>query len=419
MGTRIAGVGLLLLLLAGSARPAHASQVTPSLPGFTAEALDALGTRCESHAPTAMVASKGTVVVANRVAYRRLPGSEFETSGMSAWGLAVAGDTFYATQPGCFDDVTVHPVDGSNCRVVEFLPGTGKVTRTVSMECGYAMALDPGTGNLTVATRDGRIVGIRRSDGATVEELVTGLGGDPAVSLDWAPDGRRLFFAQLSGTAVVVTRGGGRRTLPVTGVTGVTAGTAAVNLEGHVLLSVPGERAVRVVSPDGKPVPGPRLAAVSSPGRAMVATGEGVLLMLHDELWLLRGRYAPPAPPPPAPTATPAAARVPVAAAPSAPPPPPPAQPPPPPPPPAPPVPPLATAAQLVAQPSAVANPAIVPGEEEREAALRLAAVGREPPMAPWLVWLLLAVVACAGGTAVGAVSRRTAVASAPARSRS
>lgn len=417
---------VLSLITVVVARPALAQEtVTPRLAGFTAVNVGSFETGpCQDEGPTAMVVANRVLYLAADGLYVRPPGSALGREGnLSPWGLAALRDgRLFATQPACGQPES-EPVAGNRCNLVQFSGGNGAVVRTVSNVCGFALTDDPVGGRLTVALRSGAVVQVDPDSGAQTDQL-SGPTADPVVNLDWSRDGSRLYLVRRSGSLSVMERGT-TRVLLTSGVTGVVARTEELGLEGFALAAAGNQ--VRILSTDGRPPPGQALASSNSPTKRTAPGPDGAYVGVSREVWLLQGRYSPPPPPPPPSTTTPPTTAaperrpVPAAQATVALPPPPPAQPPPPPPPPAPPIPPLATATQLVAQPSAAANPAFVPAEEEREAALRLAAVGREPLLAPWLVWLALAVVACAGGGALGRASaaRRPSPSPSPAWSAS
>jgi hypothetical protein len=379
--------------------------------GFTAENLGEYPPACSGRGPTALTRLGDTVYwAADGRLYSKRAGSALNSSGGTGkpWGLAALGGKLYASRPDCATAVTNDPVNGTNCNLVEVNPATDQVIRTVADVCGFGVTADPSNGTLTVATRDGRVVAVR-SDGSTAP-LLDGLAPDPAVTIDWSPDGRRLFAARQSGAVFSWERASGQQR-PVQSANGnaLAAGNTNVNMPGSLLVGTKAG-AVRAFAIDAG-APSGDVAASNEAAGALLAAPEGVYVALRTELWLLRGKFTPPPPPtttPPPVTAPPTTiGRPPPATIPKAVVAPPPPQAPPPPPPPAPPVPPLATATQVVAQPSAVANPAIVPGESEREAALRLAATGQPAPTPPYLLWLALAAVVCAGGFGAGSTTRR------------
>jgi hypothetical protein len=387
------------------------------MPGFTAQSLEPLNRECNSSGPTAMaeldrviyLAGDGKLLIKRSgTALRREGGASDQ---VKPFGLAALRGKLYGTEPQCGVAASTNPVTGeTNCDLVEIVTTNAKVARRMA-PCGYGLAADPRTGSLTVALRTGDVVQVDPASGATRETLLTGLGTTP-VTIDWSPDGNRLFIVQQQNSAVLVwDRGGGAPRNLGSAKTAVAAN--AVNLAGSVLVGGGTGTAVRAIAVDKGAQAGDVATAGETPS-AVLATGDGVYVAFPSDLWLLRGQYTKPpsvttpTPPPttPPPTTPPPRVTPPTIVASVAPPPP---QAPPPPPPPAPPAPPLATAAQVVAQPSAVANPAIVPGETEREAALRLAATGRHPPPAPSLIWLALAVLVCMCGLGAGAgvASRR------------
>ena len=410
MGVVLAAV---LTLTLGSVSPAPAAQMQAVMPGFNAQFVRNFGGAvCDGRGPTAVTLFNNTVYfAAGEYIYAVGGGRPLGNARgpVGPWGLAVAGGKLYATSPGCGATASPGPVN-DNCNVVEMRPDNAKVVGQVSTLCGFALAADPRTGQLTVGGRDGRVVNIR-TDSGDESGVIIELGSDPAVSLVWAPDGSRLFLAQQSGKASVLDRGSSRlRSLP-TGRTSALATGNGVNMNGSVLAAGDGPAPVKAVAVD-EGAPAGDVASSSSSVAVVVAAPDGIYVAQPTEIWLLRGRYTPPprpgAPPPaapPPPTIRPRITPTSVVrgATPALPP-----QAPPPPPPPAPPAPPLATAAQVVAQPSAVANPAIVPGESEREAAMRLAATGRPRPLSPSLLWLALAILVCGGGLGAGIAAGRS-----------
>lgn len=387
-------------------------------PGFQAERLSGYpAAMCSGRGPTAIAVLNNNVYFAgNGFLYRTGPGRAPEgvQQDVRPWGLAVVGANMYATQPQCGAAVVNDPVQGTNCTVEQVNPNTGKSLRRVSTTCGFAMTHDPRTQTLTVGGRDGRILSVPLQGSAAPQMLLDLGGNDPAVSLSWSADGSRLFYARQSGGAFVWQRGGGApRALGGAGRVNSLSVGDAVSLPGSVLTAGDAGVPVKALAADSGAFAGD-VASGASAAVVLLPVAEGIYVAQSDELWLLRGRYSPAPPPatgpPPTSAPPPTVARVTPTSLVQSVAPPPPAQAPPPPPPPAPPAPPLATAAQVVAQPSAVANPAIVPGEEEREAAMRLAATGRPRQLAPYLLWLLLAAVVCGGGFGAGRALRRSDV---------
>lgn len=403
----------VLALTLGSIGPAPAAEMRAVMRGFTAALVrNFSGAVCAGRGPTSVAVVGSTVYFAAGEEIYAVGGGRTLGSAKGSvgpWGLAVTGGKMYATTPGCGSDATQTAVD-DNCNVVEIRPDNARVVGEVSTACGFALAAIPGTpGQLTVGGRDGRVVSVRIDNGSEADVLMQ-LGSDPAVSLVWSTDGARLFVAQQSGKASVWTKRNRSMRPLSTGRTSALATGDGVNMNGSVLAAGDGPSPVKAV-PFEDGAPSGDVAASSASAAVVVAAPDGIYVAQPNEIWLLRGRYSPPPPPgqPPPPGAPPTTIRARVTptsivqgVAPA-----PPVQAPPPPPPPAPPAPPLATAAQVVAQPSAVANPAIVPGESEREAAMRLAATGRPRPLAPYLLWLALAAVVCGGGLGAGVAAGR------------
>jgi hypothetical protein len=388
--------------------PAEAASVRPEFEGFTAEYA---GTTEPANCISAVVSQGDTLLVAAGGLYTRKPGAALNTKGggtsVDPWGLAVGRqERLFATQPAC--DTTVNPT-GSNCNLVEFRRDSYAIVKTVPNVCGFAVATHPQNGRLYVASRSGGQISEVDPDSGTVRNTLNLGGGEPASSLSWSSDGQRLWYVRQGGEYGFLPGSGGARKVLGNGAKGVNADTEPVGLAPFALVTI-GEQ-VRLVAPGTERPPKSFLASGSS-SFGVVGTGPSrTYLSIGPEVFELQGKVPPPPPPPPPPPTASApatgAARVPPpAAGTAAPPPAAPPQAPPPPPPPAPPVPPLATATQLVAQPSAAANPALVPADEEREAALRLAATGLPPSVAPLLIWLALAVAACTAGAVVGVAAR-------------
>lgn len=383
-------------------------------PGFHAvEVTDFPEVLCGGDGPTSTTRVNNTAYFAGNgklYYYTSGGGLGSHQQDVRPWGLAVVGSAMYATQPHCGAAVVNDPVQGNNCTVVQLNPNTARRIREIAPVCGYAVAGAPGGTMLTVAERNGRIVNVPLQGGGAPQLLVD-LAGDPAVSLAWSADGKRLFFVRQSGAAFSWSSGT-PRPLPGAGRANSLAIGEPVSLRGSVLTAGGPSVPVKAVAADPGAYAGD-VASSSAEAAVLLAAPEGIYVAQATELWLLRGQYSPPSTPPPTtPPSTPpptvaSVTRTTLAPAIA---PPPPVQAPPPPPPPAPPAPPLATAAQVVAQPSAVANPAIVPGEQEREAAMRLAATGRPRQLAPYLLWLLLAAVCCGGGLGAGMAMRRSDV---------
>jgi hypothetical protein len=395
---------LALAGVPGTPVPA-ATGVTATAPGLQAESFGHWRAAC---GPTGLVATSDGVLIAAGELVLMHPGGEGSTygsGGVHPYGFAAIGDRVFATEPACNEAETSDPVNGSNCIVSEAGPQNGHRLARISTACGFGIAADPVTGDLTVGARSGgRVMDVPLSGGPK-PDLITDLGPDPAIALAWSADGRTLYGTLRNGAGFAWDRATkSRRTLagPMIAITaspaGFGLGPAAVTGGG------PSSSAVRSVPPTGSAI---TLAAADQKVTALTtdhAAGR-VYVALPDEIWLLTGRYQPPAPPPvikpaptppavrpvPAPTAAPRGAP-PVVQTPS--------------PPPAPPAPPTATAAQIAAQPGAVSNVALVPGDQELEGALRLAATAhhRGPPIT--VVWLALAAAVAVGGVSTGWRSR-------------
>jgi hypothetical protein len=392
---------------------APAAPMTAIPPGFNAEPVTKFPeVLCGGDGPTSTTRLGNTAYFAgNGKLYYYRPGGGLGShqQDVRPWGLTVVGTNMYATQPHCGAAVVNDAVQGNNCTVVQINPNTGRSVREVASVCGYAVAPAPGGTRLTVAERNGRIVNVPLQGGAP--QLLVDLAGDPAVSLAWSNDGSRLFFVRQSGAAFSWTSQTPRPLQGAARANSLAIGEP-VGLRGSVLTAGDPSVPVKAVAVDQGAYAGD-VSSSSAAAAVLLAAPEGIYVAQATELWLLRGQYSPAGPPPttPPPSTPPTTvARVTPSSLLQSVAPPPPVQAPPPPPPPAPPAPPLATAAQVVAQPSAVANPAIVPGEQEREAAMRLAATGRPRQLAPYLLWLLLAAVCCGGGLGAGIAMRRADV---------
>jgi hypothetical protein len=399
-------VGIAAVAVAPVARAVNG--VTATAPGFQAESAGHVAAGCGGSGPTAIAVVGGDVLVAAGSYYRVHDGAAESYQGSNVvhpFGLAAVGDRVFATEPECGVARPAGAVGGALCDVVE-VGGTGS-RRQISTECGYGLAANPANGKLTLATYDGRIVEIPTSGGSSTE-LASGLGAEPITSLSWSDDGATLFAARAGAHAAFVAIGRSRTfTSPVSAVVSAPSG---FGVSGAAIAGGgPSPSALRAVTASG---PAIDLAGTDRAVTALTAVRatDTVYIALPDEIWLLRGRYQPPvaAPPPTAPRASPAATpprpAPPSAAAPHA------AVPvqPPPPPPPAPPTPPLASAAQFAAQPTAAANAALVPGQQDPEGAFRLAATGRHHNPAA-LVWLALAAATVVGGTTIGRSTTRAA----------
>lgn len=404
---RVAWVAAAVAVLTlGTVLGAPAADMRAIPPGFSAEKITSFPeVLCGGDGPTSTVRLNSTAYfAANGKLYSYRPGGGLasQQQDVRPWGLTVVGSNMYASQPQCGAGVVNNPAQGNNCTVVQINPNTARAMREVAPLCAYAITAAPGGSALTVAERNGRVVNVPVAGGAS--QLLFDLAGNPAVSLAWSSDGKRLFFVRQGREAMVWSGSGAPTALNGAGRVNSLAIGDPVSLRGSVLTAGDPSVPVKAVAVDPGAYAGD-VASSSAAAGVLLAAPEGVYVAQATELHLLRGQYSPPAPattlPPPSVPPTVAPRITPTSLVQAAPP-PPPVQAPPPPPPPAPPAPPLATAAQVVAQPSAVANPAIVPGDQEREAAMRLAATGRPRQLAPHLLWLLLAAVVCIGGGGLG-----------------
>ena len=404
----LSSVALCVLIVVIGVPPASAASVQPEFEGFTTTYA---GTTEPAPCMSSVLLYGDTLLVAAGELYTRKSGAALSRKGggsadVNPWGLAVGRrQRLFATQPSC---TTTGNVSGSDCNLVEIRGDNHAIIKTIPNVCGFAVAAHPQTGRLYVASRSGgQIIEVDPDTGQVTSGLNIG-GSEPAYSLSWSSDGQRLWYVRQGGEYGFLPRGGARRVLG-NGAKGVNADSEPVGLAPFAFVTI-GDK-VRLVAPGNERPPRSSLATGSS-SFGVVGTGPSrTYVSIGPEVFELQGKVPPPAPPPPPPPPPPApaatAGRVPPPAGAAGPPPPAaPPQAPPPPPPPAPPIPPLATATQLVAQPSVAANPALVPADEEREAALRLAATGLPPPTASWLVWLALAVVVCTTGAVVGAAAR-------------
>ena len=379
--------------------PASARAFSTVPPGFTPAQVGDFTRPCGDAGPSA-VATTGTVhyyAVDGALEswdpaqhQRRVGGS---SSGVHPYGLAAGGGKLYATQPGCGEprDLTV------TCNVVEVNANNGDDVREVAPVCGTALAASPDGTQLAIATANG-IIRVATS-GANPETV------SPARALSVAWVGSTIYFVREADRGVSSIAGS--LTGPI-GARAIAPGTAAMGLENQLVVSTDRGLSILPVS-GGTPK---QIAAASDMGQAVATAGNVILSGKRPDAWVLRGRYTPD--PPPAPVAAPVSPpptrpapapprQEPVARIPRTPAPPPLA--PAPPPPPVPPAPP-APVPVFVAQPSTVANPAMVPGLLDPEAAYRLAATRARPPLSPTLVWLALAtagsVAAFTAGTARG-----------------
>ena len=411
-----------LAMLVVGAFPARAASVEVLIPGFTSQFEGELaGGACSGEGPTSMTVLEGVPYLAadGGLYYKRGGGLTFLDGGnTSPWGVAATRDgKLYATQPACGVEPASPPVPGPECNVVELQPGTARLVRVVSNVCGYGISAHPSNGTLLIGARDGGVISLDPSTGAS-RRVIDVWGEDPGLTIEWTQDAKRFYARRRSGSVVSFeppqTHGAVASNTTAMGVM-----TAELNLSGTVLVG--NGQGVITAKEAGPTEP---LARASEPIRLIHAGPSGVFVVLPSSLWLLNGKYTPPPPaaapaptaaPAPPPTAPAATAPPPRPATPAAPTLAPPPQAPPPPPPPAPPAPPLATASQLVGQPAAMTNAAIVPGDAEREGALRLAATAyRSPSLATWPLWLALVAVVCMAAPVTGRAARRLV----PARAR-
>lgn len=386
MGARLGAAVLGGLAALAAMSPAAAREFSSLPPGFAAEQVGEFNVSCGGAGPSG-TATDGTVhywAIDGELELKK-PREDQRRVEADPFGLALASGGLYATQPGCTDRP---PGLGAPCNVVRLNPATGGVT-PVAEVCGTAIAASPDGGRLAVATADEIVT---MTTAGVVQQRIPGV----ARSLAWMSS--TIYFVRPDGGVSSTTR-------PLTGpirARAIAPGTAALGLEDHLVVST--DTGLSIV-PVGGGAP-KEIATAPDMGQAVATSGNVILVAKLPDAWALRGRYTPagppaPAPagvaPPPPPTQTPRAAPPradtisPVPRAPAPPPvPPPPAAPPAPPAPPAPlPV--------FVAQPSAVANPAMVPGQHDPEAAYRLAATRAPRSLAPTLIWLALAT---AGGMA-------------------
>ncbi|HEX9888272.1 MAG TPA: hypothetical protein VGA69_02250 [Nitriliruptorales bacterium] len=371
--------------------------------------------------PTAVEVKQGRLwaAVDGRLVSMQARGGGSPVGSVRPWGLVERGGRLYATEPGC-DSSSADSAPGggllaATCRLVRS-DFDGNVIDTVADVCGTGIALQPGTAHLTVATRDGRIVVVDPAappGESIVSTLASGLAGDPAEVLAW--DGATLY-ASRAGGGVYRVSGGGLSKVGDTPRAGGLLATSAYGLEGFLLVGTPGAYHLVDLSSQ-RPVD---VADAPGLGGALTTGNEiGIFAGGSADVLRLTGSYQPlPLAPPPPPAPVPARE-----AAPEAPPPhqqvaaaPPPAPAPPPPAPPAPPatapVPAPAPApapvanAGFVAQQGTAANVAMVPGQQDPEAAIRYAATVRGPAPAA-AIWLLLLLGAGSGAGAVGLAARR------------
>jgi hypothetical protein len=388
-----------------TALPARAAFVTPS-EGFAASQVGDLSLGCTT-APTALAVLGSAVYVACGRLVRDESGQAEAYTGSSAihpCGLATVGGNLYATTPACTEPHTTgDPVNPSNCQIVQVSTSAGGVARIIGSVCGTVMTADPVNGHVTVYVDDQHAIqDVNLASGARDISFLP-MTTDLPVSLAWSTNGSTLFVVRQSGAAFALDRTTLQQRSLGAGWAGVAAGTAGLGLaDAAIVGGGPGSGAVQALRAGQ---PGVALASTGDRVAAMSASGDIIYVAFAQELWSLTGHYTPPAPPPAPGVTRPAPAR------PAPPPPavvrpvPPPAQPPPPPPP-APPAPPLATAAQFAAQPATVSNVALVPGQEDREGALRYAATAHDAGLPVVYVWLALA--AAVTVTAAG-LGRRTA----------
>jgi hypothetical protein len=388
--------GLIVAATLSAAAAAAASGFSRVPDGFKASLVDALGSSCGGTGASGVATDGSTHYFAiNGSLYSKRPQSALRSySGrVEPWGLALAGGSLVATEPGC-DSSRANQAPGAfaTCDLVRVSTENGESLGAIADVCGTGVAAFGNT--LAVATRDGRIVTVGVS-GGSVRTVATGLN-PVAVQLAWAPNGATIFFTRLTGAGVwsVPSGGGSVRQISSVAGRGLVAGTSALGASGKVLVAGAGK--LQLVRTDT----GARteVGAADTLAGPMAAAGKTILVAMTDDAWVLAGSF--PGPRRPA-TRRPPPAVVPPPAAPGAvpgPPPPPPVLPvqPPPPAPPAPPAPVHA----FIAQPSAMTNPALVPAKEDPEEALRHAATRREPVASTVEVWLVTVVAA----TMMGAV---------------
>jgi hypothetical protein len=398
--TRVLAALITVGTVIGAAIPAAGAQGFSRVPdGFKASLVDALESSCGGAGASAVATDGSTHYFAiNGSLYSKRPQSPLRSySGrVEPWGLALSGGSLIATQPGC-DTSQANQAPGplTDCDLVRVSAENGESLGTIADICGTGVAALGSS--LAVATRDGRIVTVGASGGA-VRDVATNLS-PVATQLAWALDGGTIFFTRLDGDGVwSVPAGGGavKRIASVAG-RGLIAGTKALGAAGKLLVAGGGR--LQLVRIDN----GTRAEAgeASSLAGPIAAAGNTILVAMTQEAWVLKGAFPGPPPPPRTVSAPPAGAPPPPPAAPGAPPaalPPPPISPAPPPPP-VPPAPPAPVQA-FITQPSAVTNPALVPGQEDPEVALRHAATRRQPVASTAEVWLIFVVAATMIGSA-------------------
>jgi hypothetical protein len=307
------------------------------------------GAICGGAGPTGLGAAQGKMWAAadGQLYVRDYKSTAAQPVGsIEPWGLVPFQAGVYATQPGCDTSTPTSAPDpgllGTPCNVVR-TDASGNETAVIADVCGTAITLQPGTNRPTVATRDGRIVVIDPSDG-TVQTLVDGLGGDPALHLAWR--GSTLYYARVSGG---IWRAGRGLVADIADVVGLIA-PDGFGLDGR-LVATRRDGAMVALDPTG--ADGPDVFGHADDFGGVLAAGDviGILVGHTGTVWQLDGTYEPPAPPPPPPTeaASPPPPEPPPAAAP-----PPPATAPPPPPP--------APAAAAPAAPSSVTQVVTAPG---------------------------------------------------------
>jgi hypothetical protein len=390
--TRVfAGLVAVTLLCAVAASAATAFSQVPD--GFTASlVVDSLPSSCDGNGASAVATDGSTHYFAiDGSLYYFKSALRTYSGGVEPWGIALAGGSLYATQPGC-DTSQADRAPGAlvDCNVVLVSTENGDILRTIRDDvCGTGIAARGST--LAVATRDGRIVTVNVSGGA-MRDVATDLR-PVATQLAWSPDGGTIFFTRKNGNglwSVPASGGGDVRRVASVAADGLIAGTTTTGAAGKVLVAGAGK--LNLVKVDTGATT--EVGAASALAGPMAVAGKKILVAMTEEAWVLSGAF-------PGPSA-PRAPRRPVAAVPPAAPrtlqgaPPPPPVLPQAPPPPVPPAPPAPVQA-FIAQPSAVTNPALVPAKEEAEGALRHAATGRRstPALEIWL-----AIVAA--GTVVG-----------------
>ena len=363
MRVRLGAVFAGLVAVLAAAAPAGAARFSTVPPGMTQEKVADFGGGCDGGGPSA-VATDGTVhyFTVNGDLQKKQPQPADQRSvGGNVFGVAVAGGALYGTQPGCDERP---PGLGEACNVARINPADANDTTPIADDvCGTAITASPDGRRLAVATENDIVT--MTTDGGN-RQTVPG----PARALAWM--GSTIYFVRPDGG---ISTTSGSVTGPV-GARAIAAGTAALGLENQLIVAT--GTGVSILR-DG------RLTEIarSTDVVALATSGNVILAGKRPDAWVLRGRYTPEGPPPPAaaPVAPPPTRPAPapptpraetITRAPRTPAPPPIA--PAPAPPPVPPAPP-APLPVFVAQPSTVANPAMVPGQADPEAAYRLAAV--------------------------------------------